>query len=321
MTTCTARVSLFMMGGAAMAERIEIRQIRTDGGTQPRAGIDTQTVADYAQELKDGATFPAVVLFHDGANYWLADGFHRVQAFKHQNKQRIPAEVKQGTLRDAQLFAVGANATHGLRRSREDKRRSVTMLLEDAEWTQWSDREIAKRCRVSNTFVGNMRHELGLTVNVDSETGRKYTTKHGTEAVMHVTASLKTAVKNHIMARLNTTDPALLASHARAVAASVGNRHLLIDSMTALNINTSHEALTAVLTDLAQDWQANVPPPDAYTPRKRLALLTFLDTIRLLPEADHKLVTGHIATIKKTFDPTDQIYAYANAFEELLNEI
>jgi hypothetical protein len=304
-----------------MPERLEIRQIRTDGGTQPRAGIDYETVADYAHDLKDGAVFPPVVVFHDGQEYWLADGFHRVAAFKHEGKQRIPAEIRQGTLRDAQLYAVGANAQHGLRRSREDKRRAVTMLLEDAEWGMWSDREIARRCKVSNTFVGNLRRELGLTVNVDSETSRKYVTKHGTEAVMHVTASLKTAVKKHIMARLNTIDPAVLASHARAVAASMGDRHLLMDAITARGIDTSHEALTAVLTDLAQEWQASVPPPpDTYTPRK-LALLSFLDTIRLLPEADRKLVTDHIARIKEIFDPTEQIYAYAEAFEELLNEI
>jgi len=34
------------------------------------------------------------------------------------------------------LYAVGSNATHGLRRSNADKRRAAQMLLEDPEWVQ-----------------------------------------------------------------------------------------------------------------------------------------------------------------------------------------
>ena len=59
------------------------------------------------------------------------------------------------------------------------------MLLEDEEWKNWSDREIARQCKVSNTFVMNIQN---LTVNVYSEeTERTYITKHGTQAVMNTT--------------------------------------------------------------------------------------------------------------------------------------
>ncbi|MGO7174332.1 hypothetical protein ACCT06_10655 [Rhizobium ruizarguesonis] len=33
-------------------------------------------------------------------------------------------------------------------------------LLMDAEWREWSDREIARRCRVGHELVGNMRAEI-----------------------------------------------------------------------------------------------------------------------------------------------------------------
>jgi hypothetical protein len=39
--------------------------------------------------------------------------------------------------------SVSANAPHGLRRTNADKRRAVVRLLEDTEWSQWADREIA----------------------------------------------------------------------------------------------------------------------------------------------------------------------------------
>jgi len=56
-------------------------------------------------------------------------------------------------------------------------------LLEDAEWGQWSDREIARRCGVSDPFVGKARSSL-QTVSSE-ESARTYTTKHGTTATMN----------------------------------------------------------------------------------------------------------------------------------------
>jgi N6-adenosine-specific RNA methylase IME4 len=96
----------------------------------------------------------------------------------------INADARQGTRRDAVLFSVGANASHGLRRTHEDKRQAVRTLLEDEEWSKWSDAEIARRTGTSHPFVGEQRKIL--TCNVTSENGeRQYTTKHGTPAVMH----------------------------------------------------------------------------------------------------------------------------------------
>lgn len=161
-------------------QTITIEQIRLDGGTQPRAGIDEATVAEYAAQMEAGDLFPPLIVFHDGSSYWLADGFHRVAAWWRVGHETMPADVRQGTQRDAILYAVGANASHGLRRSNDDKRRAVLRLLEDEEWGQWSDREIARRTHTSHTFVAGLR--ATLTGNVASE--RTYTTRHGTTAVM-----------------------------------------------------------------------------------------------------------------------------------------
>lgn len=102
-----------------------------------------------------------VTVFYDGSEYWLADGFHRAAASEGCQRTEIQADVRPGSRRDACLAAAGANATHGLRRSNADKRRAVVLLLQDEEWSQWSDREIARRCGVSHTFVSNLRAEPG----------------------------------------------------------------------------------------------------------------------------------------------------------------
>lgn len=141
-------------------QTIEIAKIRMDGGTQPRAKLFEEVVAEYAEDMKKGATFPPVTIYFDGEEYWLADGFHRVRAKEAIGKQEVTAEVHLGTQRDAVLYAVGANAQHGLRRTNADKRRAVIRLLRDYEWRKWSDREIARRCGVGNSFVGNVRKDI-----------------------------------------------------------------------------------------------------------------------------------------------------------------
>lgn len=156
---------------------IEVSKVRTDGGTQPRAALYQNVIDDYVEALTSGAKFPPVVLFYDGTDYWLADGFHRHGAHKQAGLGEIHADVRQGTRREAVLFSVGANASHGLRRTNEDKRRAVMTLLNDEEWARWSNREIARRCGVDESTVRSLR---------ESRSDVSYTTKHGTTATMSV---------------------------------------------------------------------------------------------------------------------------------------
>lgn len=162
---------------------IDLSKIRIDGGTQPRNEINEAVVSEYAEAFRENATFPPVVVFFDGTEYWLADGFHRTHAARHVGLAGIEAEVREGTRRDAVLYSVGANAAHGLRRTNADKRKAVLMLLEDAEWSQWSDQQIARYCAVSPTTVGTVRRSLS-NLDSDEPTERTYTTKHGTTATM-----------------------------------------------------------------------------------------------------------------------------------------
>lgn len=169
---------------------LRIDLIRIDGGTQPRAHLNPETVTEYANAMADdGCVFPPVTVFYDGADYWLADGFHRVAASKEAGFADIDADVRQGTRRDAVLFSVGANADHGLRRTNEDKRRAVLTLLNDSEWGQWSAREIARRCGVHHQLVERLRPEVASSLDDSSSerpSERTYTTKHGTVATMQV---------------------------------------------------------------------------------------------------------------------------------------
>jgi hypothetical protein len=157
-------------------EEILRDKIRTNGGTQPRAFLDSQTVENYVEALNEGASFPPIVVFYDGKEYWLADGFHRLEAYKKFKKVKVTADIRSGKLRDAVLYSVGANAVHGLPRTPSDKRRSVIRLLGDEEWSQWSNVAIAQQCGVSEGLVRDIKQELSSS---ETKIGEEYATKFG----------------------------------------------------------------------------------------------------------------------------------------------
>lgn len=155
---------------------LDLDLIRTDGGTQSRIKLDEGIVAEYAEAYKAGAAFPAVTVFFDGSDRWLADGFHRYFGAKAAGKKTILESIIPGTLRDAKLFSYGANGKHGQRPTNADKRKAVEEMLADAEWSQWSDRKIAEACGVSHPFVAAIRNPVVAEkqkANRDSSAAKK----------------------------------------------------------------------------------------------------------------------------------------------------
>ncbi|MBC7164843.1 MAG: ParB N-terminal domain-containing protein [Roseovarius sp.] len=196
--------------------KLSIKEIRADEACQLRAAGSAAAVAEYAAALAEGAIFPPVTVFRDAeGRYWLADGFHRLEAHKLAGRETISADVREGDRREAMLFAAGANSSHGLRRTQEDKREAIAALLNDPEWRRWSDREIAKRTATSNKTVARLRREIaggGLDEEILVE--RKFTTKHGTEATRRVPAGKpKADLTARVLAGL--PDDAILAEVAR----------------------------------------------------------------------------------------------------------
>jgi len=139
--------------------KLDINQIAIDAGTQSRTAIDESTVAEYAAAMEENAPFPPVVVYFDGTRYLLADGFHRVLASARVGYKNIDAEVRKGTIADALWCSIGANKSHGLRRTNADKRRCVEMALKAQP--KASDRVIADHCGVGHPLVGEVRTGAG----------------------------------------------------------------------------------------------------------------------------------------------------------------
>ncbi len=154
-------------------EMVDLSLINLDESVQSRTGFDQQTITKYIEAWDKDDKFPPVDLYFDGQTYWVGDGFHRIQSRLEANVRgnKIEAIIHSGDRRDAILHSVGANSKHGLRRTNEDKRHAVEILLRDPEWSQWSNREIARQADVSEFLVRSTR-KANRDLNADETTER-----------------------------------------------------------------------------------------------------------------------------------------------------
>lgn len=130
-------------------ETLSIDLIRLDGGSQARIKSSEETIEAYAELIDAGKEWPfgPLDVFHDGSDYFLADGFHRTLAALRLNRASLPCRIHKGTAKDARIFGMTANDKHGLRMSSADKRSCVEWLLDNGP--KLTQVEIAAKAGVS----------------------------------------------------------------------------------------------------------------------------------------------------------------------------
>jgi len=113
---------------------LSVDLLRIDAGTQSRVKINEDVVEDYADVISasDGDwPFPPLDVFHDGSEYLMGDGFHRILGAIRAKRASVPCRIHPGTAKDARIFSMTANDRHGLRMTRADKRACVIWLLDN----------------------------------------------------------------------------------------------------------------------------------------------------------------------------------------------
>lgn len=112
---------------------LAIELLRIDGDTQSRVKINEDTVDEYSELITQNGKewpFPPLDVFHDGTDYFVADGFHRLLAGLRAKRGSVPCNVHKGTAKDARIFGMTANDKHGMRMTPADKRAGVEWLLD-----------------------------------------------------------------------------------------------------------------------------------------------------------------------------------------------
>jgi len=146
---------------------MKLSQITLDTSLQMREKIDAEVVAEYCQAILDGAKFPPIVLFHDGKNYYIGDGWTRIFAHKKAGFEIINADVRMGSYDDALDYALkDANKDHGQRYTNADKRKKVLKAVHTPRYSEASARKLGEICNVSHAFVAKVREETGTKPDV-----------------------------------------------------------------------------------------------------------------------------------------------------------
>jgi len=226
-----------------MLERkeLELKQIRLDGGTQVRAAIKEEAVMRYATDLEGGSVFPPMRVFFDGTDYWMSDGFHRYHAALRIGMATFPCEVETGTPRDALFFGSSANNLHGQPMDNADKRKVTMIFVEDFEWGEWSNAEIARKVGVSAPFVAKMRGESAPAV-------RKYITPKGK------VAEKRKPEKKDKPAKLAKAAP--LVEPPKEEPPAVDHRQEMVDELIAQNETLTDRLAVKVMDATAEEKKA-----------------------------------------------------------------
>ena len=122
-------------------------------------GLDDEIVRNYAEAVTNESHFPPIVVFNDGVKLWLADGFHRVSAYRQCGFTEIEANFKDGTYEDALIYAATANVVNGKPMSRTEKKEAGERLL---RLTDWSQERIAKELAISRGTISDWKSSLRI---------------------------------------------------------------------------------------------------------------------------------------------------------------
>lgn len=148
-------------GRAVLQDQFSMRRIgNPDPGFQPRAiNLDEDHVDSLGEIYLAKRVLDPVVLFYvpNEDIYILIDGFHRHAVYKRARQETIPAYVVEGTVEDAIEYSAMANQHAILKRSPEDIKKQVYLLLDIKKWFDAGDRVIGRHVGVGSERVKRHR--------------------------------------------------------------------------------------------------------------------------------------------------------------------
>ena len=142
---------------------LPVTDLQVDEAIRPRESLNTFVIDEYAtlyREEEGDAVLPPLAVFQVDGTYYVADGFHRLEAARWAKKATLPCQVHAGSRRDAMIYAIFANLRRGFPYGYGDKQRILERLLGDAEHATRSDRALARDVGVSHVYVWRIRARL-----------------------------------------------------------------------------------------------------------------------------------------------------------------
>lgn len=154
--------------------KVKIADLTMDPRLQARVKLSKNIVDEYAELVSASKRWPfktdVDVVKVDGVSY-VVDGFKRVAACLAAGQDSVSANVTNGTWDDAIKAACGANADHGEQRTHGDKRRALSIAMNN--FPSLGALALAKMCKCSASLASAALQES------DNEEAKKRASKFG----------------------------------------------------------------------------------------------------------------------------------------------
>lgn len=116
-------------------------------------------IFDMARALRDGHKLPPIVVFPVGGAFYVMDGHHRLAAYDTASKTKVSAKVFQGTLEEAERFALRSNSRDKIPMAKGDKLEAAWRLVRQGKKRDTIE-SIADDASIAESTVSNMRAAL-----------------------------------------------------------------------------------------------------------------------------------------------------------------
>ncbi len=143
-------------------EMIGVKAIDPKKGFQAREeALDPDHVRRLQGMMRSGVDLFPIVVFHDpDTKEWLlADGFHRLDAYRREGRPNVPAEVVIGSSREAIEYAACCNQLAIKTRTKGDTKKAAFMLFSLDDWWAKCNAAIASHVGCSGGAIASYRTE------------------------------------------------------------------------------------------------------------------------------------------------------------------
>lgn len=139
--------------------RLPLGDVRLREDLQLRVnGVDHAHVRVLRRTLATGADLEPIKAAKVGKAHYVADGFHRLEAYAQEGRQDIPVLWAAMSLEEARDVALAANVTHGKALSRADKANRFRVYVERGKHVGDDGRTKASRV-IAAELGGTYSHE------------------------------------------------------------------------------------------------------------------------------------------------------------------
>ena len=140
---------------------LKTNELRVDNRIRLLPALNGITIKSNAEYVTRHNTNRIATVFYDGNNYWLASEFDYVDAVLYNNMPLVECDVTEGGFKEAFFHSLSVAKLlpwYGL----QVKKNAIAVLIRDLGYENEPNKDIGELCGVSQSYVSEVRKELGI---------------------------------------------------------------------------------------------------------------------------------------------------------------